>query len=458
MTGSDRAALARPVEPPSGPNLTGRASLNAVASFLEYGVRALVELVVSPLLVSGLGAAMYGAWRVLWQWSGYVWGASGRSAQALQFAIANRQWTATNQQKRELLGAAFVVWLLFVPILLAAGVLGVWLAPILLDVPADQVTPLRVAAAVLVLDALAVTVVTLPRSTLQGQNLGYARMTATPVMVAIGGGLVVLAVKLRVGPAGGGSRHSDHDVAHRRRVPEDHPAETPLVRDVPPLAVDGALVPPVVPVVPRLEVRPRANHRERRAGARALRPVGHGGRLRPDEVRLRLPGPGAVPARPGHHPRHRRSRRGRPDHARRRPPGRGTGARVGRRDRGRGRGGGVERDLHRALGRSGPVRRRGRDPRPGRAGLADRLDPHRHLPDRRGSRSSRQGRRRLGLGGGLDRTGRRRDRPARPRSRGDVRGPRPRTLDPRRGGPAGGRQDPRDHRAVPAFAASPGRW
>jgi O-antigen/teichoic acid export membrane protein len=202
MTGSDRAALARPVEPPSGPNLTGRASLNAVASFLEYGVRALVELVVSPLLVGGLGAAMYGAWRVLWQWSGYVWGASGRSAQALQFAIANRQWTATNQQKRELVGAAFVVWLLFVPILLAAGVLGVWLAPILLDVPADQVTSLRVAAAVLVLDALAVTVVTLPRSTLQGQNLGYARMTATPVMVAIGGGLVVLAVKLGWGLPG----------------------------------------------------------------------------------------------------------------------------------------------------------------------------------------------------------------------------------------------------------------
>jgi len=202
MAGGDRAELAHEARPSTGPSLTGRASLNAVASFLEYGVRALVELVVSPLLVAGLGVSLYGAWRVLWQWTGYVWGASGRSAQALQFAIANRQWTASPQQKRELVGAALVVWLLFAPLLVAAGALGVWLAPVLLDVPQGQVTGLRVAAAVLVLDALAVTVVTLPRSSLQGENLGYARMSVTPVMVALGGALLVLAVRLGLGLPG----------------------------------------------------------------------------------------------------------------------------------------------------------------------------------------------------------------------------------------------------------------
>jgi O-antigen/teichoic acid export membrane protein len=202
MAGSERAELARPAGERTGPSLTGRASLNALASALEYGVRIVVELVVSPLLVAGLGAQMYGAWRVLWQWTGYVWGASGRSAQALQFAIANRQWTASTQQKRELVGAALVVWLLFIPLVLTAGALGVWLAPVLLDVPAGQVTGLRLAAAVLVLDALAVTVLTLPRSTLQGQNLGYTRMTVTPAMVAVGGALLVLAVRLDLGLPG----------------------------------------------------------------------------------------------------------------------------------------------------------------------------------------------------------------------------------------------------------------
>ena len=182
--------------------LTGRASLNAVAAGLDYGVRAVVELVVSPLLVAGLGANLYGAWRVLWQWTGYVWGASGRSAQALQFAIANRQFTATTTEKRQLVGAAVVVWLLFAPLVVSVGALGVWLAPVLLDVPADQVTGLRIAAAVLVVDALAVTIVTLPRSTLQGENLGYTRMAVSPVLVALGGVLLVVAVELDLGLPG----------------------------------------------------------------------------------------------------------------------------------------------------------------------------------------------------------------------------------------------------------------
>jgi O-antigen/teichoic acid export membrane protein len=192
------AAPARPV----GRSLTGRASLNAVAAGLDYAIRIVVELVVSPLLVSGLGAQAYGAWRVLWQWSGYVWGASGRSAQALQFAIANRQWTASDQEKRQLVGAAVAVWVIFLPLMLAAALAGVWLGPELLSVPADEVTGFRIAAAILGLDALVVTLVTLPRSALQGENLGYTRMGATSTLIAIGGGLLVLAVELDLGLPG----------------------------------------------------------------------------------------------------------------------------------------------------------------------------------------------------------------------------------------------------------------
>jgi O-antigen/teichoic acid export membrane protein len=187
---------------PAGRDLTSRASLNGVAAGLDYSAKAAVELVVSPLLVSGLGAQVFGAWRVLWQWSSYVWGASGRSAQALQFAIANRQWTASPEEKRRLVGSAVAVWLMFLPLLLAAGALGVWLGPGFLDVPAADYTEVRVAAAVLVVDSMAVTLLTLPRSALQGENLGYTRMGVSTLLIMIGGGLLVLAVKLDLGLVG----------------------------------------------------------------------------------------------------------------------------------------------------------------------------------------------------------------------------------------------------------------
>lgn len=195
-------ASAPPTRGRADRNLTTRASLNAFASGLEYSVRAVVELVVTPLIVAGLGAQLYGAWRVLWQWTGYVWGASGRSAQALQFAIANRQFTATPEEKRQLVGAAVWVWLAFVPLLVSVGGTGVWLAPAILDVHPDQVTGLRLAAALLVVDALALTLVTLPRAALLGENLGYTRMVAAPTLLALGGVLMVVAVKLDLGLPG----------------------------------------------------------------------------------------------------------------------------------------------------------------------------------------------------------------------------------------------------------------
>jgi hypothetical protein len=194
------ASVAEPAHP--GRSLTSKASLNAVASGLDYGVRAVVELLVTPLLVGGLGAAVYGAWRVLWQWSSYVWGASGRSAQALQFAIANRQWTASDQEKRQLVGSAIVVWLLFLPLLLTAGGLGVWLAPVLLDVPEAEVLGLRIAAAILVVDAMAITLLTLPRSSLVGENLGYTRMGISTGLVVVGGVLMAASVKADLGLPG----------------------------------------------------------------------------------------------------------------------------------------------------------------------------------------------------------------------------------------------------------------
>jgi O-antigen/teichoic acid export membrane protein len=198
-TGGRAAATVAPAPTRS---LTRRASLNAVASGLDYGARALVELVVSPLVVSGLGAATYGAWRVLWQWSSYVWGASGRSAQALQYAIAHRQWTATDAEKRQLVGAALFVWLVFLPLLLVAGALGVWLVPHVMDVPDDQVTALRVAAAILTVDAAAITLLTLPRSALVGENLGYTRMGVSTALVVVGGALMVGSVQLDLGLPG----------------------------------------------------------------------------------------------------------------------------------------------------------------------------------------------------------------------------------------------------------------
>lgn len=183
-------------------DLSRRASLNAFAAGLDYVARTLVELILNPLLVRGLGSYLYGAWRILWRWTGYVWATSGRSAQALQWAIANRQTSTDYDEKRRIVGGAVVVWFIFMPVLLIVGGIGVWLAPILLHTPDSLVWAVRMAAALLVADALAVTLLSIPRSVLQGENLGYKRLGLSTLLVLVQGGLTAAALAFDTGIEG----------------------------------------------------------------------------------------------------------------------------------------------------------------------------------------------------------------------------------------------------------------
>src|SRR5258708_26674000 len=60
---SSMVSAVAPVAEPA--NLTRRASLNAVQSLLDYTARLGVGLIVTPILVRGLGQALFCVWQVL---------------------------------------------------------------------------------------------------------------------------------------------------------------------------------------------------------------------------------------------------------------------------------------------------------------------------------------------------------------------------------------------------------
>src|SRR6266853_1347050 len=92
-----------PVRQPA--NLTKRASLTAVASLLDYAVKAGVSLVITPILVGGLGRSMYGMWEMLGRLIGYMAATDGRPTEALRLVISQQQ-TADPQANRRAIGAA----------------------------------------------------------------------------------------------------------------------------------------------------------------------------------------------------------------------------------------------------------------------------------------------------------------------------------------------------------------
>jgi O-antigen/teichoic acid export membrane protein len=169
---------------------------------LDYVAGIAVQFIINPLLVHGLGSALYGAWRVLYSLNGYLWATSGRSAQALTWVMAHNHRSASDEEKRRYVGSAIAVWFIFLPLLALVGGLGAWFAPHFLKMPAQYVGPVRIAAALLTADAILLTLLSIPRSALQGENLGYKRMGSSALLILVAGGLMALAIKLHTGIVG----------------------------------------------------------------------------------------------------------------------------------------------------------------------------------------------------------------------------------------------------------------
>ena len=187
-----------------GPALTRRASLTAVASLLDYTVKAAVQLVITPILVSTLGRSLYGIWEMLGRMIGYMAAADGRPSDALRLVIAQNQ-AGDVMEKRRAIGAALAVWVLMLPLVALVGGSLAWLAPTLTHAPAEQHAAVRLTCALLVVAFIFAGLAAVPESTLRGMNLGYKRMGLQSATSIVVGAIAVWTVKADFGLPGLGS-------------------------------------------------------------------------------------------------------------------------------------------------------------------------------------------------------------------------------------------------------------
>ena len=197
------AAPAIPIEQ-KGAALTRRASLTAVASLLDYAVKAGVQLVITPILVSTLGRSLYGIWEMLGRMIGYMAAADGRPSDALRLMISQNQ-TGDVMEKRRAIGAALAVWVLMLPLVGLVGGTLAWLAPTLTHAPAELHSAVRLTCVLLVVAFIFAGLAAIPESTLRGMNLGYKRMGLQSATSIVVGAIAVWAVKADFGLPGLGS-------------------------------------------------------------------------------------------------------------------------------------------------------------------------------------------------------------------------------------------------------------
>lgn len=194
--GTTRRLSSRPL------SLTTAASLTALTSWLDYVARVLVGFVVTPILLTQLGAVLFGVWEMLLRIASYATVADGRPMEALRLVVARGEGSGQVVEQRQAVTMAVLTWALFLPITVTAGVAIVWFAPMAAGVDETLVQPVRVAAGLLVLNLVLVMLVALPEAVLSGVNQGYRRMGLLAATQLFGGLLMVMAVRAGLGLPG----------------------------------------------------------------------------------------------------------------------------------------------------------------------------------------------------------------------------------------------------------------
>ena len=182
--------------------LTRRASLNVIAFGLDFGVKTAVGLVVTPLLVERLGAALFGVWEILGRLAGYVAAVGGQPGAARRHVVAKRPTAADPVTQRRPMGSALLVWLVFLPLAALASALLAWYAPTLSGAGPEWSAAVRVAAALLFAGGVLSALGALPEAALHGMNLGYKRMELQAALHLAGGLLTAAAVYAGLGLVG----------------------------------------------------------------------------------------------------------------------------------------------------------------------------------------------------------------------------------------------------------------
>lgn len=179
-----------------------RVGFNALAYVVAFFVNAIVALIVSPILLQGLGVVSYGVFRTLQKIFDIVSVADGRSSQALKMIIA-RLLNEDDQKKKEALGASVLITACFLPLSLSiVAVVYFFLPNIVGSVGGDEVLAINTLYVLMSLGFLISPILSLPDAVLMGVNQAYKSVAVQVVGILITNILFYLVVKFSYGLVG----------------------------------------------------------------------------------------------------------------------------------------------------------------------------------------------------------------------------------------------------------------
>jgi O-antigen/teichoic acid export membrane protein len=183
-------------------SLTNRAAKTMVNAMLVNVVQFFVNFFITPVIITTLGAELYGAWQMILQAVQYLARGDLRPMGTLRILLAVRQHDNDIHEKQRLIGAALLLTFGMLPLVLFAGYFLVIYSPSFIRVAVASQGAVQTALAISILCIAVDKLIGIPGSVLSGMNLEYKAMGLTAIALFVSAILSLIAVKTGLGLPG----------------------------------------------------------------------------------------------------------------------------------------------------------------------------------------------------------------------------------------------------------------
>ncbi|HXF85988.1 MAG TPA: oligosaccharide flippase family protein [Anaerolineales bacterium] len=166
--------------------------LTFVSNVLSQGTKFVTAFLITPILINGLGKELYGIWGMLGQMAGYFSLSDLRPAGTMKFLLSIKQYHPDIDEKKRLIGATLILWVISLPLMILAGLVLVHFSP--LFIKTDNSTTVQVALGIVIFGVVLERLMSIPANILRAQNLEYKGMGLSAMSVLLSGALSAFAV------------------------------------------------------------------------------------------------------------------------------------------------------------------------------------------------------------------------------------------------------------------------
>jgi len=159
--------------------------MNAGASYLNFVVMALLGLLVNPFLLVALGAGTFGTWKACQRILDVATAADGGAPQALKWIVAHTTHEDVVTKQRTI-GAALVIWLVWLPVLLVISLVTTVALPWLINnVGTEAFAGIWWTGSILSVNVVLAGLLAVPSSVLIGINRSYKAVLITTLAIVL---------------------------------------------------------------------------------------------------------------------------------------------------------------------------------------------------------------------------------------------------------------------------------